>query len=154
MQETMGEQERDDGISATLSWEGDLRFRCRNGRRVTEVDGDSRRAASPMEMMLDAVGSCAAVDVVEILRKGRQDLQELTVRLSGERSPEVPRRYTALTAIFHVTGDVDPDKAERAVALSFETYCSCFHSLADDIELDYRVEVEREGPGEGREGGP
>lgn len=140
--------ENEESIHVNLWWDRDLRFRCQTGRWVTEIDGNSRWAGSPMEMMLGAVGSCAAADVVDILRKGRQDLRELTVQVSGDRREEPPRRYTSLTATFHVTGEVDPEKAERAVALSFEKYCSCFHSLADDIDLDYRVRVEPNGAAE------
>lgn len=136
--------ERNDTLHVNLWWDRDLRFRCQSGRWVTEIDGNSRWAASPMQMMLNAVGSCAAVDVVDILRRGRQDPKEITVQLSGERRPDPPRRYTALTVTFHITGDVDPDKAERAVELSFEKYCSCFHSLAKDIDLEYQVKVDQD----------
>ena len=132
-----------DEIRARLDWEGGFRFRCETDGLVARIDGHSESSPSPMQMMLNAVGGCAAVDVVDILETGRQELEELTVELSGRRRADPPRRYVSLTAVFRVTGDVDPARAERAVELSFEKYCSCFHSLADDIQVDYRVEVER-----------
>lgn len=134
-----------DEITARLDWEGGFRFRCETDGLMSRIDGHSESAPSPMQMMLNAVGGCAAVDVVDILEKGRQELEALSVELSGRRRADPPRRYVALTAVFRVTGDVDPAKAERAVELSFEKYCSCFHSLADDIQVEYRVEVERAG---------
>jgi len=132
----------DPDVTVDLDWQGDLRFRARAGEFVTELDGDTERAASPVQMLLQSVGGCAAVDVVHILRKGRQDLEGLEVRVSADRAEEHPRRLTRLVVDFRLTGDVDPDAAERAARLSFETYCSCYQSLREDLELEYRVTVE------------
>jgi len=133
---------READVSVDLDWQGDLRFRARAGEFVTELDGDTEHATSPVQLLLQSVGGCAAVDVVHILRKGRQDLRGLEVRVSGHRAEEHPRRLTRLVVDFRLTGDVDPGAAERAARLSFETYCSCYQSLREDIELDYRVTVE------------
>lgn len=138
--------ERDPSVDVSLWWDRDLRFRCQAGRFVTEVDGNAGWAPSPLQLMLEAVASCAAVDVVEILGKGRQEIRELTVKATGDRRDEAPRRFTRLTVSFHVTGDVDREKAERAARLSFEKYCSAFHSLRPDIELDWKVQVEEARP--------
>ena len=59
----------------------------------------------------------------------------------GERRPEPPRRYTRFELEFEIVGEVDPKKAERAVQLSFDTYCSVYHTLKDDIDLEWRVSV-------------
>ena len=133
---------READVSVDLDWQGDLRFRARAGEFVTELDGDTEHATSPVQLLLQSVGGCAAVDVVHILRKGRQDLRGLEVRVAGHRAEEHPRRLTRLVVDFRLTGDVDPEAAERAARLSFETYCSCYQSLREDIELDYRVTVD------------
>ena len=96
-------------------------------------------------MLLESIAACSASDVVEILRKGRQDLRGLEVRARGRRRDEYPRYFTRLEFDFVVSGDVDPEKAERAVALSFEKYCSVFHTLRKDIELEWSVSVEATG---------
>lgn len=133
-------------VSARIDWDGDLRFRARAGEWVTRLDGDGESATSPVQLLLEAVGGCAAVDVAHILRKGREDPREIEVEVSGRRADDHPRRLTHLAAHVRVAGDVDPGAVRRAARLSFETYCSCYHSLRDDIELDVRVTV-RDGDG-------
>lgn len=131
-------------VSVRLDWDDGLRFRARAGERVAELDGDADLAASPVEALLQSVGGCAAVDMVHILQKGREPLRGLQVRVSGDRADDHPRRLTRLRVHFRVAGDVDRDAAERAARLSFETYCSCYHSLREDIDLEYSVEVREE----------
>lgn len=140
-------------VDVNLWWDRDLRFRCQAGRWVNEIDGNGRWAPSPVQVMLESVAACAAVDVVDILRKGRQDVRELTVKASGWRREEPPRRFTELSITFRVTGDVEADKAERAVRLSFEKYCSVFHTLRPDLELDWTVRVEGAEDSDSSDGG-
>lgn len=138
----------DSDVSVRLDWQGDLRFHARAGEWTVELDGDAERATSPVQMLLQSVGGCAAVDVIHILRKGRQEPAGLEVRVSADRADEHPRRLTRLEVRFELAGDVDREAAERAARLSFEKYCSCYQSLRPDIELDYRVTIDRQG-GEG-----
>lgn len=142
--EAMTEREPAD-VSVRLHWDRDLRFRAQAGKWVTELDGNAEYATSPVQLLLQSVGGCAAVDVAHILRKGDQDLRKLEVRVEGRRAEEHPRRLTHLYVHLHVTGTVDREAAMRAAHLSFEKYCSCYHSLRDDIELDYRVTMHEEG---------
>lgn len=132
-------------VSVRLEWEGDFRFRARAGDVETSVDGDSVAGASPMTLLLEAVAGCTAIDVVDILRKGRQEVGGMEVEAWGERRPDPPRRYVSLGFRYRLRGEVDPAKAERAVALSLERYCSAFQSLRGDIEVSTEVEVEEPG---------
>lgn len=130
--------------SVTLRWTGGQRFEGRNAAGAeTSVDGGGESGASPVELLLEAVAACSGIDVVEILRKGRQEVEGLEVEAAGTRREEPPRRYTSLRFLFRVSGDVDPEKAERAVSLSLETYCSVFHSLDPALReaTDVRVVV-------------
>lgn len=139
---------RESDVDVRLDWQDDLRFRARAGEWTTELDGDAERATSPVQMLLESVGGCAAVDVIHILRRGRQEPAGLEVRVTADRADEHPRRLTRLEVRFELTGDVDREAAERAARLSFEKYCSCYLSLREDIELEYRVTIEDPG-GEG-----
>lgn len=126
-------------MEVRLRWEGGLRFEGTAGSVGTAMDGEGRAGASPVALLAQAIGGCAGADVVEILRKGRQDLQGLAIRVSGTRREEPPRYFTRLEVDFAITGDVDRKAAERAVTLSFEKYCSVFHTLRPDLELDWKV---------------
>jgi putative redox protein len=82
-----------------------------------------------------------AIDVVHILRKGRLELRGLRAELQAERAPRDPKRLVRVRLHFRVSGDVPPDKVERAIALSRETYCSVWHSLRPDLDLTTTFEV-------------
>jgi putative redox protein len=97
-----------------------------------------------MNLLLEAVAGCLAIDTIDILQKGRQEPTGLRVTARGERRSEPPRRFTSLELEFEIDGDVDPKKAERAVQLSFDTYCSVYHTLREDIELDWSVRIVRD----------
>jgi putative redox protein len=124
-----------------LEWRGDSLFEARGKVAVGQADGDGVAALSPMETLLAALASCAATDIVDILRKGRQPLRGLSVHLSGDRRAEVPRGLTRVRARVQVTGAVDPAKAERAAYLAFEKYCSVRVSLDPAIPIDIEVSV-------------
>lgn len=112
------------------------------GTAVVAIDGDGQQGTSPVNLLLEAIASCAAVDVVDILRKGRQELEAMTVEVSADRRKGHPRSITRLQLNFKIRGPVDKVKARRAVDLSLEKYCSVFHSLRMDISLDTAVAVE------------
>jgi putative redox protein len=128
-------------VEVELTWEGDLRFRGRAGQAAVVVDSDGRAGPSPVQALALALAGCMSVDVVHILERGRQPLRGLRARLRGERAPEDPHRLVRVDLRFDVTGEVAPDKVERAIALSREKYCSVWHSLRQDIEFTTSFEV-------------
>lgn len=129
-----------------LDWAGDLRFRGgREGGALAHVDGDGKDGASPMETLLLALGGCTAADVVDIARKMREPVEggRFHVRIEGERAPEPPRRYTRIRIRYRWRGDgLSREKLERAIHLSHEKYCSVWHTLRRDLELEWSLEVE------------
>ncbi len=125
----------------TLKWVDELRFEGLAGTAVVAIDGDGQQGTSPVNLLLEAIASCAAADVVDILQKGRQELEAMTVEVSADRREGHPRSITRLQLNFKIRGPVDEVKARRAVDLSLEKYCSVFHSLRMDISLDTAVAV-------------
>ena len=118
------------------AWRGDLRFEAGVDERVHAIDGNSRTAPSPVETLLNSVGTCAGSDVVDILAKQRTPVSRLEVDVLATRRPEFPRRVMTLEVTFTVDGkDVTADQAERAIKLSIEKYCTVAASLAGDIEF-------------------
>jgi len=133
--------ERKPPVEVELAWEGALRFRGRAGPAAVVVDSDGSAGPSPVQALALALAGCMSVDVVHILERGRQPLRGLHARLRGERAPEDPHRLVRVDLRFDVTGEVAPDKVERAIALSREKYCSVWHSLRQDIEFTISFEV-------------
>lgn len=124
-------------ITTQLTWSGELQFTGKTAKGfATAMDGNTQVAASPMELLLEAVGGCSAIDVVLILQKMREPLERLEVALEGARNETEPKYFTAITVRFDVWGDgLSQDKVARAVNLSFAKYCSVFHSLRKDLQL-------------------
>ena len=86
-------------------------------------------------------GSVVAIDVVDILQKGRFELDGVQARLESERRSEPPRYVRRVTLHFVVTGDVPADRVKRAIELSRERYCSVLHSLRSDIDFQSSFEI-------------
>ena len=96
---------------------------------------------SPMQVVAFGLAGCMGADVASILEKGRHPLKGLRLVLRGERAEKPPRRFTAFSLSFHVTGDVPAQAVERAIALSRETYCSVWHSLRQDIPFSTTYDI-------------
>src|SRR6185503_15125855 len=117
-------------------WRGDLRFDAGVGDRTHAIDGNSKTAPSPVETLLNAAGTCAGCDVVDILAKQRTPVRRLEVDVMAIRRPEFPRRVLSLEVTFTVDGPgIESAAAERAIALSIEKYCTVAASLAGDIDF-------------------
>ena len=125
-----------------LAWEGDLRFRGAAGPVSLVLDSDGQAGPSPVQTLAFALAGCMSIDVVHILTKGRLPLAALRAHIEAERLPQDPRRLVGVRLHFAVTGDVPPDKVERAIALSREKYCSVWHSLRPDIDFRTSFAVE------------
>jgi len=90
----------------------------------TEMGGQEY-GARPMQLLLNALAACSSIDVISILKKQRQDIKDYEVTVNGEREPGVePSLWKNIEMIFEITGDVDEDKAKRAVEISLNKYCS------------------------------
>lgn len=119
----------------SLVWEHDLVFGGQSGDVHLSLDSASVAGPSPMQTLAFALAGCMAMDVVHVLTKGRHDLRGLRADLVGQRAPEEPRRFTSIALHYTLTGDVPPEKVERAIQLSREKYCSVWHSMRQDIDF-------------------
>ncbi len=105
-------------------------------------DPEHRTGISPAELLLAAAGTCSAWDVVEILRKQRQAVDGVEVRVTGEQEPDAPWPFREIVLEFTIRGrGVNPDLAERAVRLSEEKYCSVTTTIRRSAVVRSTVEV-------------
>lgn len=97
----------------------------------------------PMELILLGVAGCTAFDVVNILRKGREDVADCVVEVAGERASEDPKVFTKVHLIYRVKGkNLSPAKVERAIKLSKEKYCSASIMVAKTAEMTFEYHIE------------
>jgi len=105
------------------------------------AEGGTGNGVRPMELILMGLGSCSAIDVVLILKKMKQDLKDLRIQVSGKRREEAPKIFTEIHVHYILLGNVDKEKAERAVSLSMEKYCSVTAMLDKVATITHSVEV-------------
>lgn len=103
--------------------------------------GGSGELMRPMEMVLASLASCSAIDVLHILKKQRQEPTNLEVEVDGKRADAIPAVYTDIHVHFRASGDVEPAKLEKAVALSMEKYCSVTRMLQSTVTITSSSEV-------------
>jgi putative redox protein len=92
-------------------------------------------------MLAVALAGCMAADVVHILTKARLPPRSLKARLTAERAQADPHRIVKVELRFSLAGEAPPDRVQRAIDLSRETYCSVWHSLRQDIEFTTSFEL-------------
>ena len=111
-----------------------------------ETDTERASAATPMELLLLALGGCTAVDVVSILKKKRERVTGYRVEVSGTRREEHPRAYTRVEVRHVVTGRGVSEKAvAQAVELSETKYCSVAATLRPGVEIVTTYEIIEDG---------
>jgi putative redox protein len=110
--------------------------------QVLETNHERGSAATPVELLLIALGSCTAVDVVSILKKKREQLTDYRVEVSGERRAEHPRSYTRFVVRHILRGRKLSEAAvARAIELSETKYCSVAATLRPAAEIVTSYEI-------------
>jgi putative redox protein len=128
-------------MTVELVWEHDLVLAGRAGQASMRLDSNGIEGPSPVQALAFGLAGCMAMDVVHILKKGRLDLRGLKVELVAERAAQDPRRVTAVTMAYTITGDVPRDQVQRAIDLSRDKYCSVWHSMREDITLETTISI-------------
>ncbi len=96
----------------------------------------------PTQLLLAAVGGCSAIDVVMILKKQKQRIDSFEIEVDGEKEKvEEYSLFKDITIHFKLKGEIELEKAERAVQLSIEKYCSVSKTLEPTAKINYKVTV-------------
>lgn len=131
-------------MKAKVNWVEGMKFvgHSESGHQLTLDGANPGEGASPMELILLAVGGCSSIDVVSILEKARQNVSACHVDLSGERAETVPKVFEKIHLNFVVTGQGLAEKqVARAVALSMEKYCSVSLMLEKAVEITHSYQI-------------
>ena len=122
-----------------LEWQGEMKFRNQPGSPAIELHSSTPGVTSPPEALAYAVAGCMAMDVVHVIHKGRYVLERMGVTVHGVRADTQPRRFTALTLAFDLTGDIPRHVVDRAIELSRTKYCSVWNTIRPDVTLETEV---------------
>ncbi len=134
---------------AEVVWTGGMQFLATadSGHGIVldgaPEDGGRNTGTRPMELVLEALAGCTAMDVIFILRRKRQQVTDLRVAVTGERASSHPKVYEKIHIVYSVEGRQLSRKAvEDAVALSQEKYCSVSAMLQPQAEITYEVRTQ------------
>lgn len=135
-------------MKARVKWVEDRTFVGESGSGHKLVLGTafgpegSTPGPSPMELVLIGTGGCSAYDVIHILEKGREPVEDCYVEMEAERADKEPKVFTRIHMHFVVKGrGLSPAKVERAISLSIEKYCSASAMLAKTAAITHDFEV-------------
>jgi putative redox protein len=135
-------------MKARVQWIGERSFvgSTESGHSLVlgTAFGEEGRKPGPsaMELVLIGAGGCSAWDVVNILEKGRDAVDDVEIRLDADRAEKEPRVFTRIHLHFVVSGrGLDPKRVERAIALSVDKYCSAIQMLNKTAEVTHDFEV-------------
>jgi len=135
-------------MRASVKWLGEMAFEGLSGSGHSVIldsspdFGGQDKGMRPMEMMLLGLGGCTSIDVMNILKKSRQDVTDCVAEIEAERAEEHPKVFTRIHVHFKVTGrDLSAPRVERAIALSAETYCSASIMLGKTAEVSHDFEI-------------
>jgi putative redox protein len=110
------------------------------GQPTVRIDGMRKTGPGPVDMLLSALATCSAIDVVSILAKRRTPVAALDIDVRGERAQAVPAKLTSIAMIYRITGEgIDRESAEMAIELALNKYCSVRDSLDPSIPIEWTL---------------
>jgi putative redox protein len=122
-------------LSLVANEDGTVVVTNRHGTQIT-VDLHGKLGLTPLEMLLAALGSCSAVDIVELMRKQRDPVTPLTVDVEGLKDDQ---RMQWMRVTYHVGAEVDERKFERARSKTAEDLCTVSRTLTHGCPVDHVV---------------
>lgn len=135
-------------MEAKVVWKENLKFSgvADSGFKIDldtkKESGGDNSAVRPTELIAIGLGGCTAMDVISILKKKRQDVTAFEVNVTAERAVDHPRKFTAMTVEYVVTGhNIDYSAVLRAVELSEEKYCSVHNTLKGNVALSHKITI-------------
>ncbi|ETZ20805.1 OsmC family protein [Pedobacter sp. V48] len=106
-----------------------------------EIGGEGK-GFRPMEMLLVGLGGCSGIDVVNVLTKQKEPLNDVKINIKATRKDEeMPPIFDVINIHFDLYGPLNVQKVERALALTFEKYCSVSNILERSATLNFTYEI-------------
>ena len=135
-------------VNVSMSYLNDEKFQVLNesGNKLTidMYEKDKKENLSPMELLLSAVTTCAAVEIVSMIKKRRRDFRDLKAESSGIRAETHPMYYKKINIKYIIySKDLQNSEADRFISLALTKYCSVGSSIRMDTEVVHSFEIIR-----------
>lgn len=135
-------------MKASIKWIGGMAFEGTPGSGHSVVMdaspdfGGEDKGPRPMEMLLLGMGGCTSIDVMSMLKKGRQDVTDCVAEIEAERADDHPKVFTRIHVHFKVSGrGLDAKRVAHAIELSANKYCSASIMLGKTAEITHDFEL-------------
>ena len=132
-----------------MSYLDDEKFSVKNNSGnnliVDMYTENKKEHMSPMELLLSALTTCAAVDIVSMIKKRRRDFKDIKAISSGKRVDDSPRYYKSIDIKYLIfSSDLKDNEAERFISLAISKYCSVGATIRPDTILNHCFEIIRD----------
>lgn len=139
-------------MQTSLTWAGGAAFvgHTPSGHKIV-MDGPPEGGGRdlgprPMETLLLGMGACTSYDVISILKKARQDIQDCRIEIEAQRAEVDPKVFTAIRVHFTFIGrDIQEKQVQRAIHLSAEKYCSASIMLGKTARITHTFDIQTAG---------
>ncbi len=139
-------------IEVSGGWQGGMKFTFEDGygHNLTvdapEEDGDPFDGFMPAYMLMASLAACAGIDIANILRKQRQELSSLDIRVRGVQDPDPPWAFNRVHLQYDLRGAKLDDRAvQRAIDLSENRYCSIGATISGKVAITSSYTITLEG---------
>jgi putative redox protein len=127
---------------------GKFNFEAKNEAGFTveldakEAIGGEGKGFRPMEMLLIGLGGCSGIDMVNVLTKQKEPLDDVKIQIKATRKDEeMPPIFDVIDIHFELHGALNVQKVERALALTFDKYCSVSNILGRSATLNFTYNI-------------
>jgi len=104
--------------------------------------GGGDLAFRPVQALVASLGGCSGIDVIMILKKQKQQIDDFDVEINVERATDqTPAIVTGLHLKFKLKGKIDADKLDKAIKLSLEKYCTVAKMLEKTAKITYSYQI-------------
>ena len=135
-------------VKISMSYLEDKKYKVKNtsGNEIV-VDmyaKEEKENLSPMELLLSAIATCAAVEIVSMVKKRRRDFSDINAEVSGLRAETHPMYYKEVKIKYVIySKDLQENEAERFISLALEKYCSVGSSIRKDTQIIHSFDIIR-----------
>ena len=136
-------------VKVSMSYLDDEKYSVKNSSDneliIDMYAKDKKENLSPMELLLSAVTSCAAVEVVSMIKKRRRDFKDIKAKSSGVRAETHPMYYKEIQVMYLIySSDLKDNEAERFISLALTKYCSVGSSIRKDTKVNHSFKIIRD----------
>ncbi len=136
-------------VKVSMSYLDDEKYSVKNSSgnelNIDMYAKDKKENLSPMELLLSAVTTCAAVEVVSMIKKRRRDFKDIKAKSSGVRAETHPMYYKEIQVMYLIySSDLKDNEAERFISLALTKYCSVGSSIRKDTKVNHSFKIIRD----------